>query len=63
MLPLLSNRQLFNANIHCCLLVRSCMHAVRSRAARRNPAVCVYILPQVAITVYLRETLIVDTVA
>lgn len=60
---MLSKRQLFNANMHCCLLVRRCMHAGRSRSAWQNPAVCVYIRPQVVITVYLRETLIVDTVA
>lgn len=52
-----------NANIHCCLLVKSCMHVGRWRSAWQNPAVCVYILPQVAITVYLRETLTVDAVA
>lgn len=63
MVLMLSKRQLFNANMHCCLLVRRCMHAGRSRSAWQNPAVCVYILPQVVITVYLRETLIVDTVA
>lgn len=53
----------FNANIHCCRRVKSCMHVGRWRSAWQNPAVCVYTLPQVAITVYLRETLTVDTVA